>query len=330
MCALHSGCACSHDPRSPLSRKALQLLRNNAGHVRLPSQASGGLLATSLELASGSGAGAASPFLQSAKDRDEAATKALSDEEDDRSGVNSSKEYATEWLKRAARSDSYGGAGQYGEFELQIQDRHAQPPTDSQMKSILRYLKSTPVPAVTPPPEFDLADTNFLDTSAETGVNGARVAGAGAGSSTGVRPNTAAALRKIRQLQMKAQVAKDAAERKRHVRLLDADLTVDSLPRPPIEPAMTPETEGDDPSVIQQQQQHPQHQKQPASHLDHLSSASNPASTPSIRDGPLCVWWDEGMAATSVAGVQAMLERMKEVNAQHASSRNGGAGCLVM
>ena len=259
---------------------------------------------------------------------------ALGDEKDagsssqsDQAGA-SDTEFATEYLKRAASEPASGG--EFGEYELQVQDRRRQPPTSSQMQSILQYLRATPAPPEHLKTAFEkkirAAQTQpspVPEEDRKTPEEGSVAADAGAGSNAGVSVKNAATLRKVRQMQMKAQEAKDQARKEKQQAAMDTASTVDALPRPPRDP----EPKADAPSSAGSGQSD---SKSATSHLlERLTPPSNPAGAPSIPEGPLCVWWDGGQATTSLAGIEAMLARMKSDSSEAGAAGQGGA-CSIM
>ena len=233
------------------------------------------------------------------------------------------EEYAEAYLKRAAEEPA--GGGEYGDFELEVQDRRRQPPTDSQMKSILQYLKITPAP----PP---------LPSSMAQSQDDAPVADPEASSEDGpslgkpkLDAKGAAMMRKVKEMQLKMREAQEQAQREKQQVVMDAGAKVDSLPRPPLSGTSTAADSArrDEPILQQAPQQQSNAQSQVSSLLDHLTPSSSPAGAPSLREGPILVWWDEGKATTSLQGVQAMLEAMKQQNASEGGKGSTSGGCVV-
>ncbi len=271
------------------------------------------------------------------------------------------REYADAYLKRIvadATDGGEGGSSSYGDYELQVQDRTRQPPTDDQMRSILQYLKNTPPPVA---PARSAASSSPLAAAAKQTTKPSAVPSAEAGSEEGTddgfttkptNERAAATLRRVKEFQAKMAEAKQAEAQQRKDAMsgmqgppgggrggassssasagLDAsqgrtkfaesfaegEKLAKEQDKPGASPVGADATSNITGSAL-------------SAHLQ--GSEGGNVGAPSLREGPLLVWWDEGVAATSLQGARELLERIKTSHAGSGDGKAAGAGsCTVM
>ncbi|EST09165.1 Thioredoxin-like fold [Kalmanozyma brasiliensis GHG001] len=71
-----------------------------------------------------------------------------------------------------------------------------------------------------------------------------------------------------------------------------------------------------------------EHERRKLALKKHLADEKG-GGMPKIKDGPLVVNWDEGVAATDVEGVKEMLERLKREAEEEKGREKDGGGCVV-